>query len=105
MNQFIRDLLSDKQDALSSKRFIAIMFSFVIVIIALINLFFGKTIEEFIFWGLVTLIGSMAGASTLQNIKTISSKGNVAESIIENSPVDKQGTEAAKNIVQNNKSE
>jgi len=55
MKNFFTKLLSSSDDV-SSKRFIGIMAAFVMFIIALVDLFTNKTVEDYIFDGLMWIV-------------------------------------------------
>jgi hypothetical protein len=55
MKNFFTKLLSSSDDV-SSKRFIGIMAAFVMFTIALVDLFTNKTVEDYIFDGLMWIV-------------------------------------------------
>ena len=68
--EFFKKLISSNPDA-SSKRFMALVVTAVIIAIAFINLFTGKVIDEFIFKGLLTLAAMGWGAVSLENMGSV----------------------------------
>jgi hypothetical protein len=66
---YIGKLLSNSPDA-SSKRIMALLVTMVIIAIAFINQFTGKTVPEYIFKGLVSLAAIGYGAISVENIGT-----------------------------------
>ena len=65
MLQFIKDMLSDRE-SVSSKRFVGIFAFFVIVTIAFINLFTGKTVLEYILNYIFFICISALGMTTVE---------------------------------------
>jgi len=73
MKRFFLNLLSGTNET-SSKRFIALICTGVIIIIAFANLFLGLTISEFIFNGILTIVLVGLGAVLGENIVSMINK-------------------------------
>jgi FtsH-binding integral membrane protein len=56
MTTYISEILKDDEDAFSSKRFVVIAAALSIKVAFFANLFFGKTVEEFMFEGLMFIV-------------------------------------------------
>lgn len=69
ITSFFGKLISNSPDA-SSKRLMALVLTAVVIAIAFINLYSGKTISEFIFKGIVELCAIGWGAVSVENIGT-----------------------------------
>lgn len=97
---FIKSLLTDSEGSLSSKRFIAIILTFTLIIIALANTFFQLNTAEFIVITIASLILSCLGLNTLISTKSISSKQEVASDLAKNNTEDPSASKA-KEIIEN----
>ncbi len=102
LKEFFKSLFSSQNETISSKRVCAVIGSFVLFTIALCNLFFKLTIAEFIFYGILGFVMSLFGLNTIISAKSINSKQDVANNVINKEPND-QSSEIAKEILQSDK--
>ncbi len=65
--KFLKSLLSE-DESISSKRIVAFTAFLTIEIIALTNLFTGKTVQEFIFNGLIMIVIGGLGITAFEKI-------------------------------------
>ncbi len=98
ISNFLKKLFSD-EGSVSSKRVVGIGAFCLITAAVIVNLCGGATIAQFIFWGLVSLIGACFGLNTLINMKSIDSKSNVASDVT-NSGASSSTIEQVKDIVE-----
>jgi hypothetical protein len=102
MKQFIKSLFSSDDNSTSSKRFIAVVGSFVLFTIALCNLFFKLAIAEFIFFGILGFVSALFGLNTFLSSKAMGTKENVAQNIV-NKQSDPEVSEDAKDVLNSDK--
>ena len=65
--KFLKSLISE-DESVSSKRIVALLAFITVEIIALTNLFTGKTVQEFIFNGLILIIIGGLGITAFEKI-------------------------------------
>jgi hypothetical protein len=65
--KFLKSLISE-DDSVSSKRIVALLAFLTIEIVAFVNLFTGKSIQEFIFDGLIMLALGGLGITAVEKI-------------------------------------
>ena len=99
MKEFFYSLLSDKEGSLSVKRFVFIIGSFVIFLIALVCVFFGFTVQEFLFFGLIGFVSSLVAANVIQSMNKKSGQIDIATSLIENEDTSNKTQETVKEII------
>lgn len=65
--KFLKSLISE-DESVSSKRLVALIAFITIEIIALVNLFTGKSVQEFIFNGLIMIVIGGLGITAFEKI-------------------------------------
>jgi hypothetical protein len=99
---FFRSLFSSDDNSTSSKRFVAVITSVTLILIALCNLFFKLTIAEFIWFGLLGFASALFGLNTFLSSKAMGTKENVAQNII-NKQSEPEVSEDAKDVLNSDK--
>lgn len=102
MKQFFLSLLSSGPKSVGSKRFIAIGSFIMVIIAAFFDIFWKKSLSEYMYYGLLGLIGACCGFNTILSKKSMEVKSDVASDIITNEP-NPSSSEDAKEVLANDK--
>lgn len=78
--KFFKSIISE-DESVSSKRIVALIAFLTIEIVAFVNLFTGKTIQEFIFDGLIMITLGGLGITAIEKIFRKGSTNNNSENI------------------------
>lgn len=63
--EFLRMMIAGETDAVSSRRFIAFS-AFLVILGTVLASIFGAEIPEFMFWGLITILLTCLGLTTIK---------------------------------------
>lgn len=101
LSSLIKALL-DAKSSVSSKRFLALQgFQFILLAIVM-DIFYKKTLTEFMWTGLLFFVAALLGMNTFITAKAMGTKESISSQIIDKEP-DDTTAETAKEVLQSDK--